>query len=334
MGTAAQHLPRYGFPNAYPGATAEFAKDTRFDSAGNVIGGFGVENVITNDSHSTYHALQTSLSGTVGHGGPGIQASYTWSKSIDDTSLVIGGTGSTGAVTSGFSQNPLDTHPEKAVSNFDVTHGFSLSAAQDLHLASVSFLNFVPQGDHRRLGDAGHFEHQLRVAVHRLLRDSADRSGVERRRSSRSDRQAAALHRAQRPRQTTSARAEATVLTSSAFPCSSPGGTGPNQGLFGTLGRNTFRGPAFYNYDFAFIKDTPLGHRASGAERMDLQFRAEFFNLFNIVTMGLPANILGVSTNTTGGVNSAVISRTNGFGQISKTAGNSRQIQFSLKLIY
>ena len=67
---------------------------------------------------------------------------------------------------------------------------------------------------------------------------------------------------------------------------------------------------------------------------MGLQFRAEFFNLFNIVNMGLPANILGVSTNTTGGVSSAVISRTNGFGQISKTAGNSRQIQFSLKLIY
>ncbi len=62
---------------------------------------------------------------------------------------------------------------------------------------------------------------------------------------------------------------------------------------FGTLGRNTFRGPAFYNYDFAFIKDTPFGpSRDSGAERMDLQFRAEFFNLFNIVTMGLPSNIL------------------------------------------
>jgi len=96
------------------------------------------------------------------------------------------------------------------------------------------------------------------------------------------------------------------------------GGTGPNQGRFGTVGRNSFRGPAFYNFDFAFIKDTPFGRRPSGAERMDLQFRSELFNLFNIVTMGLPANILNGS----------------GFGEISKTAGNSRQIQFSLKLIY
>ena len=92
----------------------------------------------------------------------------------------------------------------------------------------------------------------------------------------------------------------------------------PQLGRFGTLGRNTFRGPAYYDYDFALIKSTPFGRRKSGAERMDLQFRSEFFNLFNIVNMGLPANIINGS----------------GFGEISKTAGTSRQIQFSLKIIY
>jgi hypothetical protein len=84
------------------------------------------------------------------------------------------------------------------------------------------------------------------------------------------------------------------------------------------LGRNTFRGPAYYDYDFALIKDTPFGERKSGVELVDLQFRSEFFNIFNIVNMGLPANIIDGS----------------GFGEISKTAGTSRQIQFSLKLIY
>lgn len=49
-----------------------------------------------------------------------------------------------------------------------------------------------------------------------------------------------------------------------------------------------------------------------------MQFCGEFFYAFNIVNMGLPANILTGS----------------GFGEISKTAGTSRQIQFSLKLIY
>src|SRR6185437_15578425 len=127
VGTAAEHLPRYSFPNAYPGASPGFAPHTEFDAQGNVTGGFGVENVIMANAHSTYHALQTSLSGTVPHGGPGISASYTWGKSIDDTSIVIGGTGSTGAVASGFSQNPYDTHPEKGPSNFDSANSFSLS---------------------------------------------------------------------------------------------------------------------------------------------------------------------------------------------------------------
>jgi hypothetical protein len=46
VGTAGEKLPRYSFPNAYPGATPP-SRPTPFDSAGNVIGGFGVENVIT-----------------------------------------------------------------------------------------------------------------------------------------------------------------------------------------------------------------------------------------------------------------------------------------------
>jgi hypothetical protein len=101
------------------------------------------------------------------------------------------------------------------------------------------------------------------------------------------------------------------------IPINIPGGTGPNSGVFGALGRNTFRGPAFYDFDFALIKDTPLG-TSSGRELADLQFRAEFFNLFNIVNFGLPANTIKGS----------------GFGQINRTAGTSRQIQFSLKLMF
>ena len=102
------------------------------------------------------------------------------------------------------------------------------------------------------------------------------------------------------------------------IPIGIPGGTGPNSGRFGTLGRNTFRGPAYYNFDISLIKTTPIGRRRSGLEATDLQFRAEFFNLFNVVNMGLPANTIKGS----------------GFGVISQTAGTSRQIQFSLKLIY
>ena len=69
------------------------------------------------------------------------------------------------------------------------------------------------------------------------------------------------------------------------------GGTGPNEGRSGTLGRNTFRGPMFHNFDVAFIKDTPLAMR-NGRERASLQFRGEFFNVFNLVNFGLPQNTL------------------------------------------
>jgi len=69
--------------------------------------------VITDTAHSSYNALQTSLAGTVKHGGPGIQAGYTWSKALDDTSAVTGGTGSTGAVAPPMPQNPYDAHPKK-----------------------------------------------------------------------------------------------------------------------------------------------------------------------------------------------------------------------------
>jgi hypothetical protein len=102
-----------------------------------------------------------------------------------------------------------------------------------------------------------------------------------------------------------------------AIPINVQDGTGPNQGRLGTLGRDTFRGPAYHDVDFALIKDTPLGHHA-GAEAATLQFRAEFFNVFNLVNFSLPSNVVLGS----------------GFGEINKTAGTSRQLQFSLKLLF
>jgi Carboxypeptidase regulatory-like domain/TonB dependent receptor len=316
VGTTSNHLPRTSFPNAYPYASPGFAPDTTFDENGVVTGGLGVENVIINTAHSSYHSLQTSLSGTVAHGGPGIQASYTWAKSIDDTSQVVGGTGSTGAVTQGFSQDPFNNHPEKGPSNFDVTHGFALSLAQDLHGDQVGFLHFISPKV------TGGWE---------LLSISSISSGSPFTVYSGEQQTGYGSNGVDRPDQigkpdlstARSNRADYFGMGSENasyffIPINVTGGTGPNMGRFGTLGRNTFRGPAFYDYDFALIKDTGIGQRKSGVELVDLQFRAEFFNLFNIVNMGLPANIINGS----------------GFGEISKTAGTSRQIQFSLKLIY
>ena len=332
VGTAAAHLPRISYPNAYPGADPAFARYTRFNSAGQIIGGFGVENVVTATAHSDYHALQTSLSGDVGHGGPSVQASYTWSKSIDDTSQVLG-SGSTGAVSQAFPQDPFNTSLEKGPSSFDVTHAFGLSLAQDLYLDRVPFLDRASKkltGGWEILSISTMSSGAPFTVYSGIQQTGAGSTGVDR------------PDQIAKPHLSTARTNREDYFGAGAnngpdffsIPVFVPGGTGPNQGRFGTLGRNTFRGPAFYDYDFAFIKDTPFGQRQSGVERVSLQFRAEFFNIFNIVNMGLPANILGVSTNNTGGTPSATISTTNGFGFISKTAGNSRQIQLSLKLIF
>jgi hypothetical protein len=307
VGTAGVKLPRTSFPNGFAGADAAFATHTTFDASGAVTGGFGVENIITATSHSTYHALQTSLSGTVGHGGPGIQASYTLGKSIDDVSNAL----------SGYPQNPFDTRAEKGPSSFDVTHGFGLSIAQDLHLQSIQFLKPVS----RKITDGWEMLSISSISSGSpfTVLSGIQQTGVGSNGTDRPDQIGKPqLSSARAVRQDYFGKGADNAASFFSIPIHVADGTGPNQGRFGSVGRDRFRGPAFYNYDFAFIKDTPFGRRKSGAERVSLQFRSEFFNLFNIVTMGTPNNILTGS----------------GFGEISKTAGNSRQIQFSLKLVY
>jgi len=320
VGTASFRLPRTSYTNGYPGAERGFAPYTQFDSAGVVTGGLGFEQVITDTSHSSYHALQTSLAGTVKHGGPGLQAGYTWSKSLDDVSAVAGGTGSTGAVALPLPQDPFNTHPEKGPSNFDVAHAFSMSAAQDLHLQELGWM----AGPRARTLSGG-WEllsiSSISSGAPFTVYSGIQQTGAGTMGADRPDPIAtphlSTAHAAGRTREDYFGRGANNVSFFS-IPVGVPGGTGPNAGRYGTLGRNTFRGPAYYDFDYAVIKDTPVGRRASGLERADVQFRGEFFNVFNVVNMGLPANtILG-----------------SGFGEISKTAGTSRQIQFSVKVIY
>ncbi|MGC2638024.1 MAG: TonB-dependent receptor [Acidobacteriaceae bacterium] len=319
VGTASFHLPRSSYPNAYPGADPGFAPFIDFDASGAVSGGFGFESVITGTAHSSYNALQTSLSGTVAHGGPGLQAGYTWSKSLDDVSGVIGGTGNTGAVTVFSPQDPFNTHPEKGPSNFDVTHGFSVSAAQDLHLQDVSFLSsrshLLTEG--WELLSISTISSGSPFTVYSGIQQSGYGTIGADRPDQIAKPDLSTAHSATRPREDYFGRG-ANNASFFSIPINIPGGSGPNSGRLGTLGRNSFRGPAYYDFDYALIKTTPIGRRRSGLERTDLQFRGEFFNLFNVVNMGLPANTLVGS----------------GFGVISRTAGTSRQIQFSLKLIY
>jgi hypothetical protein len=309
VGTGGVKLPRVSFPNGYPGASPAFAPYTTFDGFGNVTGGFGTENILTRNSHSTYHALQTSLSGAMAHGWPGVQASYTWSKSIDDTSGVT--------AAGSFPQNPFNTHSEKGPSLFDVTNAFGLSVAQDLHLDSAQLLRPINRkvtGGWELLSISSISSGSPFTVYSGVQQTGAGSFGYD-----RPDQIAVPhLSTARQNREDYFGEGANNAANFFSIPIHIAGGTGPNHGVFGTLGRDTFRGPAYYDYDFAMIKSTPFGNRKDGVELFNLQFRAEFFNLFNIVNMGVPNNILTGS----------------GFGEISKTNGNSRQIQFSLKTVY
>ena len=90
-------------------------------------------------------------------------------------------------------------------------------------------------------------------------------------------------------------------------------------GELGTAARAPVYGPRFVNTDFSIIKNFPLPFR----EGTDLQFRAEFFNLFNH-----PEFYMGGA----GGSGEQDINAPSTFGVINNTVNNARLIQFALKL--
>ncbi len=98
----------------------------------------------------------------------------------------------------------------------------------------------------------------------------------------------------------------------------------------GNVGRNVLRGPRQANVDFSIIK------RFSFGESKSIEFRAEFFNLFNHVNLANPISDLN-SVNSSGGTidpNTGQIKTAGDFGRIISTSNNPRLIQFALKLNY
>jgi len=85
----------------------------------------------------------------------------------------------------------------------------------------------------------------------------------------------------------------------------------PPVGTFGMFGKDSFRGPRFFNWDMGLFKNMPI------SERLRLQFRAEFFNIFN------RANFHNPNSNVSA----------NGFGTITE-ADSPRIGQLALKLIF
>ncbi len=84
----------------------------------------------------------------------------------------------------------------------------------------------------------------------------------------------------------------------------------PPRSTIGNVGRSTLIAPGVANLDLALTKNTGIG------EYVNLQFRAEFFNIFNRANFGLPNERIDQSSG----------------GRIDRTVLTNRQIQFGLRL--
>src|SRR5207244_2432846 len=92
----------------------------------------------------------------------------------------------------------------------------------------------------------------------------------------------------------------------------------PPAGTLGNAARNSLTAPGMTTVDLSMFKNIPV------SERLNVQFRAEAFNLFNHVNFGVP-NLLVLNPDGTARATA---------GLITNTATSSRQLQFGLRLVW
>jgi hypothetical protein len=93
----------------------------------------------------------------------------------------------------------------------------------------------------------------------------------------------------------------------------------PLPGTYGNAGRNILQGPGLVETDLSLTK------KFSFSERWNMQFRSEFFNVFNHTNFNIPNPVVYASA--TGGPSPTA-------GVITATSTTSRQIQFGVKLMW
>jgi hypothetical protein len=207
-------------------------------------------------------------------------ASYELSKSLDDNSSFLGSDGETG--------NYADSR------NRELDYG--LSSFDVRHRVIVSWVYELPVGPNRALlGRARGFPAQV-VGGWTLSGITSYRSGFPFTVRASSDTDFSGLNQLN-PARGFSDRVNlrpgvSHVPTNMSNPDHAFDPTVfsfPGAGSVGNVGRNTLIGPHFVSQDFAVLKNFPF------AESRRVQFRAEFFNLFNHTNFKLPENRLDQS---------------------------------------
>lgn len=290
---------------------------------------------VESGANSSYNSLQLRSEKRT-RNGLSLLLAYTYSKSFDDISSVFGG-----SVGAGLPQNSQDLAGDRGPSDFNAVHRFSGSFVYDLPVHRM-----WKNGPGRLLNNwqaSGIFTAQSGSPFTVVLAGSSTSAG-------------AAFGNPARPNLVGSpfvagmvaanpgCAAPSRVRTPQAWfnPCMFKN---PLQGIipgtfeFGTEGRNILTGPGYTDLDFGLAKSIALG-----SETHRLEFRGDFFNLFNHPNFDIPNHVF--SCPTTGaicgqpgqpGQPSQLYGGAN-FGQVlsANSYGNKppRQIQLSARIVF
>jgi Carboxypeptidase regulatory-like domain len=282
---------------------------------------FSENGFYTNKGFSTYHALLMSLQKNFSNGLQ-FDFNYTWSHSVDNTSLFANGQGNTGVGGIGLVCDVVRPRECRANSDFDQAHTITADYSYQLPFGrGRQFLGNVPRLVNEAVGgwnvsgissfhtgQAWGTNSAAFVASY-----SNDAPGIL-----VGPQSAVAKH------VTKLAGGGVNIFADGA--AASAAYVGP---IGFTIGpRNSLRGPQFFNQDFGLGKTFPVI-----GDRVNLKFRADAFNALNHPNFALPAE------NGYNGLDQQDITNSQSFGQISTTVvppGNlnngARVLQLALRL--
>jgi len=216
--------------------------------------------------NSTYHSMQWRADRRFVRGFS-MLASYTWGKSIDDSSTLIT-----------LSQhNPFNLQLEKGLSEYDVRHNLVITYVYELPFG---------QGKQFLTGMNGFGRAVL--AGWQVNGITSFRSGLPIRIVIPADTANTGVSGGQRPnligvpQLDSGSRTTERWFDTSAFAI-------PAAFTFGNLGRHPFSGPGTVNWDFGAYKTFPI------RERVAIQFRAELFNIFNRTNLSNPGGTVSTA---------------------------------------
>ncbi len=256
------------------------------------------------EADSSYNALEVDVNHRFS-GGLSLRGVYTWSKTIDDGD-------SLNATTSGgepaLASNPFNLGADRGLANFDVRN-----------VGVISGVYALPFGRGRQFLSAAHGISNSLVGGWSLNTIVTLQSGFP-----------FTPQLSYNPSNNGDTRNPVRPFVNPSFTgraiLGSPNGwfnpaaflAPPNgSGFYGDLGRDTLIGPGLATWDFSVLKDVRL------RERVNLQFRAELFNILNRANLNTPNAVAFTPT----GVSPTA-------GIVTSTSTSSRQIQLGLKLLW